>query len=99
VEGQAVRLLDFVQILSQQLSRTVIDKTGLPGLYDIKLQWTPELEQAGAALAVSDDPSRPSIFTALQEQLGLKLESSKGPVEVLVVDSAQIPTISIAAPK
>jgi len=97
LEGQGVRLASFVQILSQQLARTVIDKTDLNGLYDIKLQWTPDLDQGAASrvpdtpLPVTDAPF-PSIFTAIQEQLGLRLESAKGPVEVLVIDSVQKPS-------
>jgi uncharacterized protein (TIGR03435 family) len=80
------------------LGRPVIDKTGITGFYDIKLQWTPELGQGQVAPGGSEpappppDISGPSIFTAIQEQLGLRLESSKGPVEVLVIDSVQKPT-------
>jgi uncharacterized protein (TIGR03435 family) len=79
------------------LGRPVIDKTGLTGFYDIKLQWTPELGQGQVApggpepAPAPPDISGPSIFTAIQEQLGLRLESSKGPVEVLVIDSVQKP--------
>jgi uncharacterized protein (TIGR03435 family) len=88
-------------MLSQQAGRTIVDKTGLTGLYDIKLQWTPEMGQgatpfgpppAGANPPVASDPSGPSLFTAIQEQLGLKLESAKGPVEVLIIDSVQKPS-------
>ena len=82
------------------LGRTVIDKTGLKGLYDIKLQWTPDPAFPGPAgpggpvgpEATPADPSGPSIFTALQEQLGLRLESSTGPEEVLVIDGVQRPS-------
>src|SRR4051812_14563139 len=72
------------------LGRPVIDKTELKGFYDIKLQWTPDPVsnngpfQPGAPLAGPDataDPSGLSMFTAIQEQLGLKLESTKGPVK------------------
>jgi uncharacterized protein (TIGR03435 family) len=85
--------------------RLVIDKTNLKGLYDIELQFTPEGGQfigGGGAPpppggtpfgpVVAGDPSTPSLFTALQEQLGLKLESERGPVEVLVIDSLQKPS-------
>ncbi len=100
LETNAIDFATFVQTLSQQLGRTVIDKTGLKGLYDIKLQWTPEMGQGigpvgalppGVNPPPPPDPSGPSIFTAIQEQLGLKLESTKGPVEVLVIDSVQKP--------
>jgi bla regulator protein blaR1 len=101
LEANGVEFAGFVQMLSQQLGRTVIDKTGLKGLYDIKLQWTPEMGQgatpfgpmpAGAEPPPAPEPSGPSLFTAIQEQLGLKLESTKGPVEVLVIDSVQKPS-------
>lgn len=72
----------FIRLLSQFLGRSVLDKTGLPGNYDFKLQWTPDEAEGDG----------PSIFTATQEQLGLKLESSKGPVEVLVIDRAEKPS-------
>jgi uncharacterized protein (TIGR03435 family) len=98
LEASGVPLANFVTGLSQQLGRTVIDKTDLKGLYDIKLQWAPELGQGPVAPGGPEpppppaDPSGPSIFTAVQEQLGLRLESTKGPVEVLVIDSVQKPT-------
>jgi len=57
--------------------------TGLPGLFDVDLQWTSE---RGGAPTTSD---KPSIYTAVQEQLGLKLEARKSPLDMLVVDSAQ----------
>lgn len=68
----------------------VVDRTGLTGNFDITLQWTPEILRAAAAGTPAGDG--PSLFTAMQEQLGLKLESSRGPVEYLVIDSAELPT-------
>jgi uncharacterized protein (TIGR03435 family) len=70
--------------LSSILDRPVLDRTGLTGIFNFRLQWMPE--QAGDAAA------SPSIFTALQEQLGLKLEAGKGPVELLVIDQAEEPS-------
>jgi uncharacterized protein (TIGR03435 family) len=70
------------------LDQALVGKTNLKGNCDVKLQWNTELRAGGDSLP-SD---RPSIFTALQEQLGLKLESSKGPVEVLVIDSIRKPS-------
>ena len=67
----------------------VIDRTGLTGNFDIELQWTPDNLRSVAAAAGGDGPS---LFTALQEQLGLKLEAARGPVEYLVIDSAEQPT-------
>lgn len=73
--------------LRYDAGRTVIDKTGLTGRYDFELHWTPDNPPADSPLAVG-----PSIFTAVQEQLGLKLEPSTAPLDVLVIDSAQKPS-------
>ena len=76
--------------LSQRLGRSVVDNTGLNGKYDLTLHWDPgsDLTDPGS----SDlGPAGPSIFTALQEQLGLKLESQKGPVDILTIDSVERP--------
>ena len=76
--------------------RMIAYKTGLNGRFDFTLDYTPEIFRGGKAPEQSAerqiDPNGISIFTAVQEQLGLKLESSKGPVEVLVVDSVSKPT-------
>ena len=102
----------FADALSRlpELGRVVSDQTGLKGNYDFLLQWTPadptELPTGGAghglANARPSDTSGPSIFTAIQEQLGLKLESREGPVQVLVIDQIQRPatdTSNIAPPQ
>jgi len=85
------------------LDRSGVDKTGLTGIYRCKLQWTPD-ESQGAMFkgpepgpqtptsTSSPDSSGPSVFTAIQEQLGLRLESQKGPVEVLVIDHVEKPS-------
>src|SRR6267143_175419 len=97
LEANGVPLFNFIQALSQQLGRTVIDKTELKGFYDIRLQWTPELGQGPLIPGGPEPPppppdnSGPSIFTAIQEHLGLRLESARGPVEVLMIDSVQKP--------
>jgi uncharacterized protein (TIGR03435 family) len=71
--------------LSTQLERIVVDKTGLTEKYDLKLEWAPELD--------ADSAPGPSVFTAIQEQLGLRLESAKGDVEVIVIDHIErVPT-------
>jgi uncharacterized protein (TIGR03435 family) len=67
--------------LSQELGRKVTDRTGVQGDYDFKLEFTPEKGDAPPP-----DTAGPSLFTGIQEQLGLKLEGGKGPVEVLVID-------------
>jgi uncharacterized protein (TIGR03435 family) len=74
----------------------VRDKTGLTGRYDFKLTYTPEPTQHVPGASPPEgapplDSNAPSIFTALQEQLGLKLESTRGPVAVLVIDNAEKP--------
>jgi uncharacterized protein (TIGR03435 family) len=87
----------FAQLLTQQLDRKVVDKTELTGRYDFKLDWTPEDRAAPIGsgpngTASVPDSSSPSIFTAVQEQLGLKLEPQTGPVEILVIDSVEMPS-------
>jgi uncharacterized protein (TIGR03435 family) len=76
--------------LSFFVGRPVLDKTGLTGKYDIELQWTPERVQLQSP--APSEESSPSIFTALQEQLGLKLESAKGPMKTLVIDHVERPS-------
>jgi len=101
--GQGLRMEDLARQLSQQLGRTVVDKTGLTAIYDFTLKWTPDESQApmsggmdggqrGSDNTVGSDSTSPSIFTAIQEQLGLKLESQKGPVEVIVIDHVEKPS-------
>lgn len=85
--GQRGRISQLCDRLSTLLGRTVIDKTGLTGAYDIELMFAPE---PGAG-APSVDSALPSLFTAIQEQLGLKLQAARGLVEAIVVDSAVTP--------
>ena len=90
-----VSIADFADgLLSRVLDRTVIDKTGLPGLFDLHFEFTPDdaTPLGGQAPVPPSGQLGLSIFTALEEQLGLKLESAKGPVDVLLVDSVQRPT-------
>lgn len=91
----------FSWIVSGMLDRPVLDQTGLTQHYDFKLEWTPEpppdlgaRADAGANVPPRELPpaSGPDIFTALREQLGLKLESHKGPVEVMVIDHIEKPS-------
>jgi uncharacterized protein (TIGR03435 family) len=92
--GQGIPLSQVAAALSQQLGRTVQDQTELKGNYDIKLEWTPDepqRPQPGAGNAVATDSPSTSLFTAIQEQLGLKLESHKAPVDILVIDHAEPP--------
>jgi uncharacterized protein (TIGR03435 family) len=96
--GQAVSIAIIVRTLSQALGRPVLDKTGLAGMYDYTLEWTPDDNQLqaapgstvnGQAAPAPADQNGPNIFTAVQEQLGLKLESGKGPVETIVIDHVE----------
>ncbi|MBZ5675996.1 MAG: TIGR03435 family protein [Acidobacteriia bacterium] len=105
--GNAVTLSWFATMLSQRLDRLIVDKTSLTGRFDIRLQWTPNageypFDPGGNRLptsiidmngtTVTLDPSGPSIFSAIQEQLGLRLESAKAPVDVLVIDRVERPS-------
>lgn len=77
--------------LSKEVGRPVVDQTGIAGRYDLILKWTPD--DRVSSKDSSDGPgSGPSLYTALQEQLGLKLEPTKGPVEVLVIDHIEKPS-------
>jgi uncharacterized protein (TIGR03435 family) len=92
--GVSVPLGNLASGLSRLLGGTVIDKTGLTGNFDISMEWIPDESQTiqlppEAARSSSSDAAGGSIFTALKDQLGLKLESQKSPVEVLVIDRAE----------
>jgi len=84
----------FANLMSGVLRRTVVNKTALSGAFDFDLRWTPDqpVQKPGALDTPAVDPNGPSIFTAVQEQLGLKLESQKGPVDLLVIDRAERPS-------
>lgn len=102
LNSQKVTLAMFANQLSRILGRTVLDKTGLEGEYDIRLEYRMEVGQGGGrgtppGAGPSPEPPEgnddsPSIFTALQEQLGLRLDQTKGPVEVLVIDRVEKPS-------
>jgi uncharacterized protein (TIGR03435 family) len=85
---------DFASLLQRALlDRPVVDKTGLPGKYDFDLDWAPDETQFGGEVPVaSADAPSPPFFTAIEQQLGLKIEATKGPVEAMVVDGAERPT-------
>jgi uncharacterized protein (TIGR03435 family) len=93
-----VTLVQMADVLTQELSselgRVVIDKTGIQGRYDCALEWRRDTGRMSDGTDGSAAPtdSGPSIFTAIQEQLGLKLESTKGPVQVLVIDHVEMPS-------
>ena len=97
VSGTKTSMDRLVDVLSRLTGRTVVDKTGLAGGYDINLEYTPDQPRAlppppGAPPLPPIDPNGPSLFTALQEQRGLKLESQKGPVDIIVIDHIEKPS-------
>jgi uncharacterized protein (TIGR03435 family) len=93
-----VPIANLADMLQGQVRRVVEDKTGLNGLFDFNVKFTPEGALSTATVAgpgglpPAADPQAPSLFTALQQELGLKLESAKGSVEVLVIDSVSKPS-------
>jgi uncharacterized protein (TIGR03435 family) len=94
LSGKNISMAGLADMLARQLERPVKDMTGLPGVFNVKLVWTPDdarpLEPtAEERKAVDNMPAAPSLFAALQEQLGLRLEAQKLPVEILVVDHAE----------
>jgi uncharacterized protein (TIGR03435 family) len=99
LESTGTKVAMLVHVLSTQLGRTVLDKTDLTGNYDYTLQWTPD--DVGTPMGgdsgpgkddVSPDAGGPTLLTALEEQLGLKLESTKTTVDVIVIDHIDLPT-------
>jgi uncharacterized protein (TIGR03435 family) len=96
VGAGSVTMDQFAQLLATRVNRPVLNKTGLVGNYSFTLDFTPDQIPAGGfqlnGAPLPINPDGPSIFTALQEQLGLKLDSQRGPVEMLVIDSVEQPT-------
>ena len=99
IEANAVSMDALADQIARNLGRPVIDKTGLTGTYDVKLEWTPDEQVAGPGgpggpggpepkgdAVPTAESAGPSLFTAVQEQLGLKLDGGKGPVKVIVID-------------
>jgi uncharacterized protein (TIGR03435 family) len=98
LKAESVTMEKLAQTLtmasSRELGRIVIDKTGLDGKYDLTLAWSPDDRSAAMASTQNENaaPPGPSIFTAVQEQLGLKLESRKAPVGTVVIDHIEQPS-------
>lgn len=82
LSGQHLTMENLTNMLAGQVERPVIDNTGLDGQYDFRLQWTPE----------ESPDNGPSIFSAIQEQLGLKLESQRAPQDIVVIDHVERPS-------
>jgi uncharacterized protein (TIGR03435 family) len=94
VTGNGVAMDRFARNLVGGVGRIVVDKTGLPGCYDLNLTFSPEAGPAAppaAPAGPAPDSTAPSLFTAMQEQLGLKLEPGRAPISVLVIDRASRP--------
>ncbi len=106
ISATAIPLSKLIDLLEQQTGRPIVDKTGLQGLFDFKLQFSADglgrqvtpfgpivraAPPAGPSIVPAASDSFPSLFTAIQQQLGLKLESAKGPVQVFVIESVQKP--------
>jgi uncharacterized protein (TIGR03435 family) len=98
IQGNIVSLAMLSAVLGRSVGRPVVDRTGVEGYFNFTLDFAPEAGIAGPL--PPDEPRRdaparsdaPSLFTALQEQLGLKLEATRAPVDVLVIDRASQPT-------
>jgi uncharacterized protein (TIGR03435 family) len=95
--GTAIEIAKLAGTLQVQMDRPILDKTGVSGLYDIHLEFGPvdvssaSVAQTGAPQSATADTSAPSLFTALENQLGLKLRPAKGSVQVFVIDHAEKP--------
>jgi uncharacterized protein (TIGR03435 family) len=91
MKGTRATTANLSTYLERQVRRSVVDRTGLSGRFDFQIDWMPD---PGSCVKPGDDAGSsdgPSLFTALQETLGLKLEAARGPVEVIVVDRVQQP--------
>jgi uncharacterized protein (TIGR03435 family) len=93
--GGRASIADLTRILTNMLGRTVVDKTGYTGKFDVNIEFSFDQALAGMPLPLGTslvtDSTNPSIFTALQERLGLRLDSAKGPVEVIVIEHIEKP--------
>jgi uncharacterized protein (TIGR03435 family) len=98
IDAEGSTLSEFSKLLNLVLDRPVIDRTCIAGRFDIHLEFSSDQVTPGLLgldpdpRAAASDPTSPTIFTAVQEQLGLKLESAKGPREFLVIDHVERPT-------
>ncbi|MBI2685429.1 MAG: TIGR03435 family protein [Acidobacteria bacterium] len=96
--GERASMEQFAGYLTGQLGKPVWNETGLTGTYAFQLSWTPEnagplaADKAAAVGAPAPDPSGSSLFQAIQDQLGLRLQAKRGPVETIVIERAEKPT-------
>jgi uncharacterized protein (TIGR03435 family) len=91
IRGTSQPIENLADFLSRALNRKVLDRTGLAGQFDFDLKWTPDINTAVNSQEAAPEGG-PSIFTAIEEQLGLKLESGKAPIDVLVIDRIDHPS-------
>ena len=91
-DSKSATMLNLTSRLAEVVDRTIVDKTGLTARYELHLRWTPDDAPPPMLNGAPDPNPPPPLFTALQEQLGLKLAPGKGPVETLVVDHIEQPT-------
>jgi uncharacterized protein (TIGR03435 family) len=89
--GQAISMDDLARMLSGRTDRQTINKTNLTGKYDVSLRWTP-LRTSEGEMTADPDGARASIFPALREQLGLRLEPTQAPFDTIVVEQIDMPT-------
>lgn len=96
LSSNAIPISNLVNMLSMQVGQQVVDQTGLKGTYQFTLQFAPQMGLGGMppppGAEASSNSDEPSIFTALQEQLGLKLESTKGPIDTITIDHIEEPS-------
>jgi bla regulator protein blaR1 len=93
IVSKGVRIETLAQFLGVDIGRPVADRTGLSGIYEFTLDWTPDRPASAApGIEAASDPTGPTIFTAIEEQLGLRLESRKMPVDTLVIDRVEKPS-------
>lgn len=93
LKGRGLTLAQLATAISRAagIDRAVIDRTGLTGTFDVDLNWTPEIRTSADDASAAAPPDVPGVFTAVQEQLGLRLESRRGPVDVFVIAGATRP--------
>src|SRR5262249_44381900 len=90
---QSIDMSDLAEFLTRKLDRPVVDRTALKGLFDMSLgPWNPFLNGVPANRAGGPVESLPTLFVAVEEQLGLKLSAARGPLDVMAVDDAGAPT-------
>lgn len=92
IQARNVQMSSFAKTLSDDLHKTVIDKTGLTEKYDFEAKWLRDDAPTVAGSGDSNEETPPTVYTALQEQLGLKLVPAKGPVDTIVIDHIEEPT-------